>query len=147
MLSSDAKSKVCELWGKSYGNGLGRLAQGMPGRVEGTNTIFFINKGDVLIAYWREVTYGRVVAKERPEKTDRNRTRLTVGRNIVNYPGDCGTPTVNLLTIKLLMSSKVSTPGTKFMTINIKDFYINTQLSVVGGRFQSDRVAHNKTPH
>ena len=28
---------------KSYGNELGRLAQGMPGRVEGNNTIIFIN--------------------------------------------------------------------------------------------------------
>jgi len=39
--------KYRELWGKSYGDELGRLAQGMPGRVEGTNTIFFINKEDV----------------------------------------------------------------------------------------------------
>ena len=29
---------------KSYNKELGRLAQGMPGQVEGTNTIFFIPK-------------------------------------------------------------------------------------------------------
>ena len=27
----------------------------------------------------------------------------------MNYPGDCGTPTVNLLTVKLLLNSIVST--------------------------------------
>ena len=32
--------KYREIWGKSYGNKLGRLVQGMKGRVEGTNTIF-----------------------------------------------------------------------------------------------------------
>ncbi len=29
-------------WSHSYGNELGRLAQGLPGRAKGTNTIFFI---------------------------------------------------------------------------------------------------------
>ena len=30
-----------EVWGKLYGNEIGRLAQGMKGRAEGTNTMFF----------------------------------------------------------------------------------------------------------
>ena len=40
-------SKYRKLWQNSYGNKLGRLAQGMSGRVEGTNTFFFIHKKDV----------------------------------------------------------------------------------------------------
>ena len=39
--------KYHEIWSKSYGNELGQLAQGMPGRVEGTNTLFFIEKEDL----------------------------------------------------------------------------------------------------
>ena len=39
--------KCCQLYGKSYAKELVRLAQEMPGQVEGTNTIFFINKADV----------------------------------------------------------------------------------------------------
>ena len=35
------------LYGNSYAKEIGRLAQGMPGQVTGTNTIFFINKKDV----------------------------------------------------------------------------------------------------
>ena len=64
----------------------------------------------------------------RPEKVDPYCTRLTVGGNLFVYPGDCGTPTVDFLTVKLLLNSVISTPGAKFMTIDIKDFYLNTHM-------------------
>ena len=35
------------IWGNAYGNELGRLAQGMKGQVNGTNTIFCIDKKDI----------------------------------------------------------------------------------------------------
>ena len=109
-----------ELWGKSYGNELGLLEQGMPGRVERTDTIFFIDKQDIPNVRWQDVTYGRVVVNYRQKNQDPKITRLTVGGDRVNYPGDCGTPTVNLLTTKLLFSSIDSTLCAKFMTIYIK---------------------------
>ena len=37
-------TKYCGLWQHLYGNEVGRLAQGMQGRIEGTDTIFFIHK-------------------------------------------------------------------------------------------------------
>ena len=63
-----------------------------------------------------------------PEKGDPYCTRLTVGGNLIVYPGDCGTPTVDLLTVKLLLNSVISTPDSKFMTIDINDFYLNTPM-------------------
>ena len=51
-----------------------------------------------------------------------------MGGNLVNYPGDCGTPTADLLTVKLLLNSVISTPQAKFMTIDIKDFYLITPM-------------------
>ena len=36
--------KYKETWKRSYGNKIGRLAQGMQGRVKETNTMFFIQK-------------------------------------------------------------------------------------------------------
>ena len=39
--------KYRELWTNSYGNELGRLAQEMPIRVKGTDTILFIHKNQV----------------------------------------------------------------------------------------------------
>ena len=46
----------------------------------------------------------------------------------MNYTDDWGTPTSDLLTVKLLLNSIVSTAGAEFMTINIKNFYLNTPL-------------------
>ena len=42
--------------------------------------------------------------------------------NLINFPGDCRTPTLDLLTVKLMLNSLISTPNVKFMTIDIKDF-------------------------
>ena len=36
-----------EVWGNAFGKEVGRLAQGMPGVVEGTDTIDFIHKHEV----------------------------------------------------------------------------------------------------
>ncbi len=51
-------------------------------------------------------------------------THITMGGNLINYPDDCGTPTVDILTVKLLFNSVTSTPNSNFMTIDIKDFYL-----------------------
>jgi hypothetical protein len=52
-----------------------------------------------------------------------------MGGNLINYPGDCGTPTAGLLTVKLLFNSVLSTPQAKFICIDIKDFYLCTPMS------------------
>ena len=95
------------MWGKSFGDEVGRLAQGMPGRVEGTDTLFFIHQHEVPPDRRKDVTYDRICCNVQPEKDDPNRVRLTVGGNLINYPGDCGTPTANLLTVKLNRKSVV----------------------------------------
>jgi hypothetical protein len=51
-----------------------------------------------------------------------------MGGNLINYPDNCGTPTADLLTVKLMFNSIISTPGVKFMTIDIKDFYLMTPM-------------------
>ncbi len=51
-----------------------------------------------------------------------------MGRNLINYPNDCGTPTADLLTVKLMFNSVISMPNAKFMTINIKDFNLMTPM-------------------
>jgi hypothetical protein len=51
------------------------------------------------------------------------------GGNRVHYPGDAGTPTANLPTVKLLLNSIISTPNAKFMTMDIKNFYLNTPMA------------------
>ncbi len=51
------------------------------------------------------------------------------GCNRVHYPGDSDTPTANIFTLKLLLNSIISTPNEKFMTMDIKDFYLYTPMA------------------
>ena len=92
--------KYFQLYATSYSKELGRLAQGMPGKAEVTNTIYFINKANIPSERWKDVTYGCVVVAYLPEKSDPYQTQLTVGGNLIAYPGNCGTPTVDILTLK-----------------------------------------------
>ncbi len=51
-----------------------------------------------------------------------------MGGNLINYPDDYGMPTADLLTVKLMLNSVNSMPNTKFITIDIKDFYLMTPM-------------------
>ena len=93
-----------------------------------TDIIFYIEKINIPADCWKDVTYGRIVVSYRPEKSDPNRTRLTVGGDRVNHPGNCGTPTTDLPTVKLLLNRKIYMPGARFMTMDIKDFYLMTPM-------------------
>jgi hypothetical protein len=97
--------------------------------VEGTNSIFFIPYDAVPVERRKDVTYARICADHRPEKSDPNRIRITLGGNLVNYPGDVGTRTADLLTVKLLLNSVISTPGAKFMSLDISNFYLMAPMS------------------
>ncbi len=50
-----------EIWSKSSANKFGRLANGVGGRMKGTNTIKFINKRDIPSKQMKHVTYGKFV--------------------------------------------------------------------------------------
>ena len=105
-----ANPKTRDVWAHSYGNEIGRLAQGMPGQNTGTNTVFFICRDQVPRDRAKDVTYGLITCLIRPEKIDEpNRTWLVAGGDRVHYPGDAGTPTADLLTVKLLMPTNVAT--------------------------------------
>ena len=110
----------------SYGNKIGRFAQVMPGQVQGTNSIIFVRKQDIPTNRKKDITYRQIICDYWPGKAEPNRTRLMVGGNRINYPEDCGTLTVDLLTIKLMLNSIISTQNAKFMTMDIKNFYLNT---------------------
>ena len=123
-----ADPKYRDIYSKAFGKEVGRLAQGLPNGVKGTDTITFIYKDQVPEDEWKNVTYARVCANYRPEKEDPFRIRITLGGDKINYTGDCGTPTTDMITTKLLFNSVISTPGAKFATIDVKDFYLNTPM-------------------
>ena len=117
-----------EVWGKAFGKEIGRLVQGIPGIVEGTDTIDFIEKQNVPHDRFKDCTYARIVASHQPKKAVPNRIRITVGGNKINCPGNVSTPTADLLTVKLLLNSVISTKGAKFMTVDIANVYLCTPL-------------------
>ena len=114
-------------WRKSFANELGRLTQGIGDRIKsGTETLFFIRHDQD--PEGQKVTYGRLVVSICPQKEETHRVRLTVGGNLIDYPGDFSSPTADLTTAKCLFNSVVSTPVAKFMTTDVKDFYLNTPM-------------------
>ena len=109
-------------WVKALTNDLGCLTQGVGTRMpSGTNTVFFVSKSP--INHDRKVTYARMVATIRPTKAEVNRVRVTVGGDRLDLPGTNTTHCASLTTAKFLLNSTISTPGARFMTIDIKNFY------------------------
>jgi hypothetical protein len=119
--------KYSELWEKSYTKELGRLAQGVLG-AKGTDTIVFIKYNDIPLDRQRHITYGKTVVIYRPEKDDPNRIWLTVGGNQIVNPGDVGSPTVEMMTVKMHLNNVTSTKRAQYCTFDIKDFYLNTLM-------------------
>jgi hypothetical protein len=122
-------------WNTSYANKLGRLCQDIgngpnEGKcVKGTNTLFPIPYDKIPSNRRREITYSKVVCKVQPEKEDdADRTRITIGRNNIAYPGDVGTPTGSIELVKLLVNSVLSQRNTRLATMDLKNFYLNTPL-------------------
>jgi hypothetical protein len=103
-------------WMRSTANEINRLYK--------TNKIRFIHRSN--IPKGRKVTYGSFVVDIKDHKEEKERTRLTVGGDQIEYPGDKSTRTAGLITAKILINSVISTLGAKFLVIDIDNFYLNT---------------------
>lgn len=77
----------------------------------------------------RKATYLRLVVADRPMKANPRRVRFTVGGDKVNYPGNVSTKTADLTTAKILINHTISTPGARWMCMDIKDFYLNNPMN------------------
>jgi hypothetical protein len=92
-----------------------------------TNKIRFIRRAE--IPKGRKVTYGSFVVDIKDHKEEKERTRLTIGGDQIEYPGDKTTRTSGVTTAKILITSVISTPSAKFLVIDIYAFYLNTPLA------------------
>jgi hypothetical protein len=124
-----------EVWDQSYSNELGRLCQGIgtgdkaSGKgVAGTNTFHLIQYSDIPHHRRKEIIYTKVVCEIQEGKDDKNHTRITVGGHLIFYPGDAGTSTASLELIKLMLNSFISRKGARFLTIDIKNFYLDMPM-------------------
>jgi hypothetical protein len=124
-LSKDPHYKM--VWDRSYANKLGHLCQGVGTgdkaggkRVAGTNTFHLIAYADIPHQKQKQIIYTKVVCEVCEGKDDDNCTRITVGGNLICYPGNAGTNTASLKLIKLMLNSVISRKGARFACIDIK---------------------------
>ena len=64
----------------------------------------------------------------KPEKEDKERTRLTVGGNLLDVTGNLSAPTASVTTSKCVFNSVVSNPGARCLLADIKHFYLKNIL-------------------
>ena len=116
-------------WTTSFTNQLGRLAQVVGDIIKSTNTIYFIDYALIPKDRRSDITYGQIVVDYLPHKTQPNRTRLTVGGNLISYPGDVSTPNSDTTTAKIVINSSISTPKSKYLVGDVKNFYLGTIMT------------------
>ena len=109
--------------GRSLSHELGRLAQGIDG----------INGNDIVgrdVPKDRIVTYANIFFDYIPNKSEQHTARMTVGGDRLIYPDDATSPAASILETKLLLNRTISDAdkGERFMTIDIKDFFLKTKM-------------------
>ena len=115
------------VWLHSATNKFGRLAQGLPdNRVDATNTIFFIPITKV--PHHKRPTYAQFVCSFRPQKPEPYRTRITIGGNLIDYPDNLSMKVADMTTFKILINSTLSTPGAKWLGLDVKSYYLGTPM-------------------
>ena len=70
-----------------------------------------------------------MVVSIRLTKAEVNRVRVTVGGDRLDFPGAAITHCAGLTTKNCFLNSTISTPGARFMTLDIKDFYYGTAMA------------------
>jgi hypothetical protein len=113
------------LWKQGFGNEVGRLFQGIRD-IPGTDTCFFVKLTN--IPKDRQITYGKIVCDYKPHKKEKERVRLTVGGDRLDYSGDVATSTADITTFKILINSTLSTADAAMMMMDIKNYYLGTTL-------------------
>jgi hypothetical protein len=113
------------LWTRGFGNECGRLFQGIQD-IPGTDTCFFIELKN--IPNDRKITCGKIVCDYKPHKKEKERVRLTVGGDRLDYSGDVTTSTADITTFKILINSTLSTEEAAMMMMDIKNYYLGTPL-------------------
>ena len=128
------RSPHAQQWNNGLSNEIGRLAQGVgktrsaEKKIQGSNTIVFIKKHQV--PKGKSITYANFVCAYRPLKDDPFRVRMTVGGDKLPYPDDPSSPSASLLDTKIMLNSVISDAdrGARFMTADVKNFYLDTQM-------------------
>ena len=102
--------------------------EGLKRGIIGTQTIKMVHQSG--IPKDRNFTYDQFVCNYRPQKEEADRCQLIVGRDRLEYLGDVSTKTADLTTIKCILNSMLSKLTVRFMTADVRNFYLNTPLYI-----------------
>jgi hypothetical protein len=127
------------LWKRGFGNKCGRLFQVIRD-IPGTDTCFFIKLTN--IPKDRKITYGKICCDYKPHKMEKERVRLTVGGDRLDYSSDVATSTADIKTFKILINSTISTKDASMMMMDIKNYYLGTPLP----RFEYMKMVLSRFP-
>ena len=64
----------------------------------------------------------------KPNKEEKERTKLTTGGDRINYPKDVGTSTTDMTLMIILLNRVISTKGVKCVMLDLTDFFLNTPM-------------------
>jgi hypothetical protein len=113
------------LWKRGFDNECGRLFQGIRD-IPGTDTCFFIELTNV--PKDRNITYGKIVCDYKAHKKEKERVRLTVGGDRLDYSDDIAIYTAHITTFNILINSTLSTRDATMIMMDIKNYYLGTPL-------------------
>jgi hypothetical protein len=127
------------LWKQGFSNECGRLFQGIRD-ITGTDTCVFTKLTNIPTD--RKITYGKIVCDYKPHKKEKERVRLTVGGDKLDYSGDIATSTADITTFKILINSTLSTEDAAMMMMDIRNYYLGTPLP----RFENMKMLLSRFP-
>ncbi len=122
---------TAEVWQTAFGKDFGGMAQGCKKTGQaGTNAMFVMTHKEIMhaLAAKKNFTYANPVVDYRPQKEDPHRIRITAGGNLITYEGNASVRTADIDTAKLHWNNVISTPGAKYMCLDIKNFYLTAAL-------------------
>jgi hypothetical protein len=116
------------LWKRGFGNEVGRLFQGICD-IPRTDKCFFVNIKN--IPKDRKITYGKIVCDYKPQKKEKERVRIMVGGNRLDYSGDVATSMADITTFKILINSNLSTADAAMMMMDIKKLLLGHSVATL----------------
>jgi hypothetical protein len=122
---------TAEIWQMAFGKDFGGMAQrDLKIGQKGTNAMFIITHYTIrhVLRHGKKITHGNPVVDYRPQKEDPYRIRVTAGGNLITYKSSLSICTADLDTAKLHWNSVISTPGAKYMCLDIKKNYLTACL-------------------
>ncbi len=127
-----------------FGNDFDGMTQGnIKTGQQGTNSMFVMIHAEIPnITKNQTITYACVVVIFFPQKANLLQICITIGGNLVSYPGKVSMCIPYLTTSKFMWKSVLSTKGAEYMCLDIKKVCLTAPLD----QFEYMKILHAQLP-